>query len=85
MKQITSKKVWEIYNILITNFGDEFKVLLDVSYEDLKKVIPEKMAKVIIMNREDKLKINPGADGMYGQVLLNKEDILKKQKSLSEF
>ena len=85
MKQITSKKVWEIYNTLITNFGDEFKVLLDVSYEDLKKVIPEKMAKVIMMNREDKLKINPGADGMYGQVLLNEKDMLKKQKSLKEF
>ncbi|MBI2667826.1 DNA helicase UvrD [Candidatus Woesearchaeota archaeon] len=88
IKQISSKKVWEIYNKLIAEFGNEFKILLEVPYEDLIKIIQEKLAKVIIMSREDKLKILPGYDGTYGEIILDKEKIIeegKKQKTLGEF
>lgn len=88
IKQISSKKVWEIYNKLIAEFGNELKILLDISYEDLIKITQKKLADVIIMSREDKLKILPGYDGTYGEIILDKEKIIeenKKQKTLGEF
>ncbi|MBS3162273.1 DNA helicase UvrD, partial [Candidatus Woesearchaeota archaeon] len=54
VKQFTSKKVIEIYNILIKNFNTEYNILLDVPEEKLKTVIDEKLARVIILNRMNK-------------------------------
>ena len=85
IKQLYSKNVWSIYNKLIEAFGNEFKILLDVSFEELKKVVHEKLAKVIIMNREGKLEIKPGYDGVYGEVVLNNEYKTKIQKTLTDF
>ena len=85
INQLTSKKIWEIYNILIKNFGSEFNVLLHSSYGDLITVIHEKLARIIIQNREGKLSIKPGADGVYGKIILNEHEKIKNQKNLSEF
>ena len=86
VKQFTSKKVIDIYNILIKNFNTEYNILLDVPEEKLKTVIDEKLARVIILNRMNKLKINPGYDGVYGEIVLDdKEKVLKKNKSLGDF
>ncbi|MBS3108721.1 DNA helicase UvrD [Candidatus Woesearchaeota archaeon] len=85
IKQLASKKVWGIYNGLIKNFGNEFNVLLNVEMNDLKKFVDEKLAKVILLNREEKLKISPGYDGVYGKPIIDKEYLMKEQKSLSDF
>ncbi len=90
IKQPTSKKVWETYNKLIKNFNSEYNILLNTPLEELKKVIDEKLAELIILNRENKLKIQPGYDGVYGKILLNDEEnkkieVKKTQKSLIEF
>ena len=86
IKQFTSKKVIDIYNILIKNFNTEYNILLEVPEEKLKTVIDEKLARVIILNRMNKLKINPGYDGVYGEIVLDdKEKFLKKNKSLGDF
>ncbi|MCD4666440.1 endonuclease Q family protein [archaeon] len=81
IKQLSSKKVWDIYNKLINSFNDEFNIMLKISYEDLCKVIDDKLAHLIIRNREDKLTVKPGYDGVYGEVVLEE----KKQKNLGEF
>jgi len=78
---IASRKVWLEYNKLINNFKSELNVLLNVSYEELKKISDEKLADLIIKNREGKLKVTPGYDGVYGELILNS----KKQKDLTEF
>ena len=87
IKQIFSKKVWDVYNKLIEEFDNEFNILLDVEKEKLKRVVDEKIVEVIIKNREDKLKILPGYDGEYGEVILDRAEIVneKKQKTLGEF
>lgn len=77
-----SKKVWEIYNLLIDRFGNEFKILLDAERKDLLKVVNEKIADVIIKNRTGALKIEPGYDGVYGKIVLNE---VEKQKTLRSF
>ncbi len=91
IKQLGSKKVWEIYNKLIKNFNNEYNVLLKISIGDLKKVIDEKLANVIILNRENKLKINPGYDGVYGTIILDNnpqqepKKFKKTQANLTDF
>ncbi|MBS3151625.1 DNA helicase UvrD [Candidatus Woesearchaeota archaeon] len=85
IKQLNSRKVWSVYNILIKNFGNEFNILLNAPEDELKKIVHEKLAKIILMNREGKLKIKPGFDGVYGVIELDEKDKIKTQKSLSEF
>lgn len=85
IKQLGSKKIWEIYNFLIENFENEFNVLLNINEDELKKIVHEKLTKIILLNREGKLTIRPGFDGIYGSIVLDEKDKIKVQKSLSEF
>jgi len=63
-----SKKVWTLYNSLIAEFGNEFKILFNVSREEfLGKNIDEKLVELILRNREEKIKVKPGYDGEYGK------------------
>lgn len=73
-----NKKTWAIYNLLIEHFGDEFNILLNVSKEQfLGKNTDEKLAELILMNREGKIKVKPGFDGEYGKAMLTeKQSIL---------
>jgi len=82
---LNGKKVWEIYNKLIDSFGNEFNVLLNASFEDLTKIVHEKLAKIIIFNREGKLNIKAGFDGVYGSIVLDNTNKVQSQKSLAEF
>ena len=76
-----AKKVWEVYNKMIEFYKSEFNILLNVPFNDLKKVVDDKLAELIIRNREGKIKILPGYDGEYGELTLEKED----QQSLTGF
>jgi len=68
---LNSKGVWTIYNSLIENFGNEFEVLLNISRDDLiDKNFDEKLVDLIIKNREQKIKVKPGYDGVYGKAIL---------------
>jgi len=67
-----SKKVWGIYNSLIERFGNEFNILLNVSKEDfIREKINEKLIELILKNREGKIKVKPGYDGVYGEAILD--------------
>ncbi len=63
-----SMSVQREYNKLIQNFGSEFKILLEVSSEELTKSAPPKIAKGIIRVRESKVTVIPGYDGVYGEI-----------------
>lgn len=79
---LTTQKVWQTYNRLVTKFGNEFKVLMNVTYEDLCKIVDHRLARLIIDARENKLDIDPGYDSVYGKL---KVIAISKQKSLGEF
>ncbi len=71
-----SKKTWEIYNLFVEKFGNEFNVMLNAQKEDLAKV-NEKVSELIIKNREGKIKMTPGYDGVYGKIILDEHKGIK--------
>ena len=96
INQLYSKKVWGVHNLMMKEFKNEFNVLLNVKEDELKKVVGEGLAKVIIDNRNGKINIKAGYDGVYGKLVLEgKEEETKfskpgrakkrEQKSLDEF
>lgn len=89
---IATKKVWVEYQKLINEFKSENNILLNVPFEQLKGITEEKIAEMIIKNREGKIKIQPGYDGEYGIPVFSDKDVKEvttklkhKQTSLEEF
>jgi len=87
-----TKKVWNVYNLLVGKFGDELTVLIETPEEELSKIADPRIAEAIIQVREEKAKVIPGYDGVYGQLMLFEEKQSKplekeivKQRSLSDF
>jgi uncharacterized protein (TIGR00375 family) len=67
--KVESPKTWRVYDPLIAAFGNEFNLLLEVSRKDLvKQGIDVRLIELILLNREGKLKVQPGFDGEYGKV-----------------
>ncbi len=66
-KGVNTNSVWEIYNKLIEKFESEFNILINANLEELEKVIDKDLAKLIILNRDNKIKVKPGFDGNYGE------------------
>ncbi|PIN77390.1 DNA helicase UvrD [Candidatus Woesearchaeota archaeon CG10_big_fil_rev_8_21_14_0_10_34_12] len=72
---LVSKKTWQVYNNLIEKFGNEFKILFDVSENELASVLreEEKLFELILENRKGKLRVKPGYDGEYGLPMFGEE------------
>ena len=69
----TSKRVQSLYLDIINKAGNEFKILLDLSEEELNKIMPEDLSQGIIKMRNNDIHIEPGFDGQYGKVLVYSE------------
>jgi uncharacterized protein (TIGR00375 family) len=74
----STRQVWAIYNLLVEKFGDEYSVLIDASKEALSTVVDEKIADAIIRVREGRIKVVPGYDGVYGQLVIFDEQFAEK-------
>jgi len=88
----STTKVWDAYNKLIKEFRNEYNVLIDASQEEMTKIVDSKIAEAIIRVREEKVKVIPGYDGVYGQLVLfeetkGEEKPIKKasQRSMADF
>ena len=53
-------------------------MLIDASKEALTEVVNEKIAEAIIKVREGKIKVIPGYDGVYGQLIIFEEKTTEK-------
>ena len=95
VENLSSQKVWEIYNSLTARFGNEYSVLIDASFEQLCEVAPPRVAEAIVRVRNGRVKVVPGYDGVYGQIIFfegEKVEVEKKffgqavaQRSLTDF
>ncbi len=77
-EQPSSSKVWEIYNTLIGKLGNEFHVLLNASREEIANLTNEAVADAVIRVREDRVKVIPGYDGVYGKIEIFAEEVSSK-------
>ncbi|MCK5138506.1 MAG: DNA helicase UvrD, partial [Thermodesulfovibrionia bacterium] len=91
-KAVSTKGVWEEYHKLVKEERSEYDILRNVSFDELKKLTNEKTAEIIIRNREGRIAITPGYDGVYGVPKLvdeinieEKEELKPKQKGLNDF
>ena len=78
---VGAKQVEEEYKNLIEKFENEFKVLLDVSRQDLENATLPEIAEGIIRVKEGRVNIEPGYDGVYGKLRIFSKG---EQKTLSK-
>ena len=77
------QRVWDGYNRLIERFGDEYAVLIDASYEEMAKIVEPKIADAVVRVREEKARVIPGYDGVYGQIDFSGNSFETEQKKVS--
>jgi uncharacterized protein (TIGR00375 family) len=87
-----ARKVWDIYNVLVGKFEDEYSVLMDAPKEEMCKVVDPSLAEAIVRVRDGKVKVIPGYDGVYGQLALLEDNAEREetpeginQRSLADF
>ena len=70
-RAVATKTVTEEYYRIIKD-TNEYHILLTASKKELLKRTNgnDKITNAILKNREGKLKVTPGYDGMYGQLVL---------------
>lgn len=68
----TTKAVRE-YDRLISFFAPEFDILLKKPYEEIEKNAGERLTQAIKIMRERKVFVDPGYDGVFGQVKIFSE------------
>jgi uncharacterized protein (TIGR00375 family) len=76
----STQAVWKNYNLLVEKFGDEYTVLIDAPMDALAKVVDAPIAEAIVKVRNGAVKVTPGYDGVYGQIVLGVEAPAVKPK-----
>jgi len=56
------------YNKMLQRADSELDILMELNFEDLKKITGDKIASSIVKIREEDVEILPGYDGEYGEV-----------------
>jgi len=82
-KPVESLSVQNKYLDIVQKVGTEFDILLNISEENLSKVIEEEIVEGIMKVRKEKVKIQPGYDGEFGKItILLDSDKSKDQQTL---
>jgi uncharacterized protein (TIGR00375 family) len=95
VNQLYSRRVIEQQDALISRFGNELNILVNVPKEELLTATNEKIADAIIKVRNGEIKYIPGYDGVYGVPVFSEEAYeklksrqaakAKEQRSLKDF
>jgi len=70
-----TRRIWNMYNLLIERFGSEYNVLLKASLENLLKVADSKVAELIIRVREGRVRVITIMTGVSSPYILGKHRI----------
>lgn len=82
----SSKKVMSIYEALVSYFGDELSILMEVDESEIRRVSSERIAEGIKRVREGKVVVEPGYDGVYGKVkIFGEKEVETKKGQMSLF
>ncbi len=87
-KNVTAKPVLQLYNEMLKKFSSEYSILLETPQEKLAEAVGDKTAELIMQNKQGKLTIQPGYDGVYGKLLLEKNEKAEQfagQKSIFDY
>ena len=76
-----SKKVLAEYFNLVKKYS-EFKILIDLPENKLKDITQAEIVANIINVREGRVKIEPGYDGLYGKISIQKNYHKPQQNKL---
>ncbi|MFH0786520.1 MAG: endonuclease Q family protein [Pseudomonadota bacterium] len=84
---VQSKRIKREYLRLIERGGSEFQILLDLSEEDLRSFMDDRLVDGILRVRQGLIQVKPGYDGVYGQINLfgNDSPPLKPPSQLALF
>jgi uncharacterized protein (TIGR00375 family) len=82
---VDTKGVENEYLRLVSTYGSEFRMLLDLPLEELEKSTPPKILEGIKRVREEDLHITPGHDGVYGKIQIFGEKEKEETKQLGLF
>lgn len=66
VNRLYAKSVIGLQDKLIARFANELAVLLEVDEKEIAQVVPLKVARAIMANREGRIEVVPGYDGVYG-------------------
>lgn len=69
---VATKRVATEYDNLLSNFENEFTILLDASEDELSQIASPEVAQGIISVRQRKVLLDPGYDGEYGVIHIPK-------------
>jgi len=75
-----SKRVMALYEKMLEEAGTEFKILLDLSREEITKYSNEMIAEAVIRMRKGKVHKTPGYDGVFGQIKVFSPEEMEKLK-----
>ncbi|MEM4308241.1 MAG: TIGR00375 family protein [Thermoplasmata archaeon] len=78
-----SKKVIEIWEGLISKFGNEVRILIDAEMEEINRVAPPEVVKAIEAFRAGKVIVKPGGGGQYGEIVIPDVEV-STQENLGE-
>ncbi len=80
-----SKAVSKEYINLVSEFGSEFNLLVNVPEGELFSKVSPRIAEGIKRVRDKQLKINPGFDGEYGTIKIFGEEDKKEKQQMTLF
>ncbi len=86
INRLYSGRVERVQNELIGRFGSEFSVLLDADPREVERAAGPEVAEFIVLNREGRIPVSPGFDGVYGEIATGKpENFRNPQKRITDY
>jgi PHP family Zn ribbon phosphoesterase len=71
---VATKAVQSTYEKMISELGNEFKILFETGFQDINKNVGSKIAEAVKRVRAGDIFIAPGYDGVFGEVKIWKDE-----------